>query len=102
MFRVLYGLEGEIGEMMRKSELSVYNGVPFSTGFNGRKKIANELSAQENRKGPIDKTEDWIVANYWREKIRRQTSKMYSGKWAQLEFIFNEDEFHYHQKMIGE
>ena len=102
MFRVLYGLEGEIGEMMRKSELSVYNGVPFSTGFNGRKKIANELSAHENRKGPIDKTEDWIVANYWREKIRRQTSKMYSGKWAQLEFIFNEDEFHYHQKMIGE
>ena len=102
MFRVLYGLEGEIGEIMRKSELSVYNGVPFSTGFNGRKKIANELSAQGNRKGPIDKTEDWIVANYWREKIRRQTSKMYSGKWAQLEFIFNEDEFHYHQKMIGE
>ena len=29
MFRVLYGLDGEIGEMMRKSELSVYNGVPW-------------------------------------------------------------------------
>ena len=47
----------------------------------------------------MDKTEDWIVANYWREKIRRQTSKMYAGKWAQLEFIFNVDEFNYHQKM---
>lgn len=102
MFRVLYGLDGEIGEAMRKSELSVYNGVPFSSGLNGRKKIANEFSASEKRRGPVDKTEDWIVANYWREKIRRQTSKMYSGKWAQLEFIFNEDEFNYHQKMITE
>jgi hypothetical protein len=99
MFRVLYGLDGEIGEMMRKSELSVYNGVPFSSGLNGRKKIVNELSALDKRRGPVDKTEDWIVANYWREKIRRQTSKMYAGKWAQLEFIFNVDEFNYHQKM---
>ena len=100
MFRVLYGLDGEIGEMMRKSELSVYNGVPFSSGFNGRKKLVNELSASDKRRGPVEKTKDWIVANYWREKIRRQTSKMYAGKWAQLEFVFNADEFNYHQKMI--
>ena len=100
MFRVLYGLGGDSGEAMRKSELSVYNGVPFSSGLNGRKKIANELPTSEKRKGPIAKTEDWIVANYWREKIRKQTLKMYSGKWAQLEFIFNADELNYHQKMI--
>ena len=65
-------------------------------------KIANELPTSAKRKGPIAKTEDWIVANYWREKIRKQTLKMYSGKWAQLEFIFNADELIYHQKMITE
>ena len=47
MFRVLYGLDGEIGEMMRKSELSVYNGVPFSSGLNGQKLMNYQLQTRE-------------------------------------------------------
>ena len=43
MYRVLYGLVGEKGEEMRKAELSVYNGVPFSKGYTGRKKITEQL-----------------------------------------------------------
>ena len=99
MLRVLYGLDGEIGDEMRKAELSVYNGIPFSSGLNGRKKIATELSLTDKSKGPIKKTEDWVVANYWRDKIRRQTAKLYTGKWARLPFIFNIDEFNYNLKM---
>ena len=101
MLRVLYGLDGEIGDEMRKAELSVYNGIPFSSGLNGRKKIATELSLTDKSKGPIKKTEDWVVANYWRDKIRRQTAKLYAGKWARLPFIFNIDEFNYNLKMDG-
>jgi hypothetical protein len=101
MFRVLYGLRGEKGDAMRKAELSVYDGVPFSTGLNGRKKIVNELADSEKKRGPMNQTEEWVVANYWREKIRRQTLKMHSGKWAKLNFIFNKDEFNYHMKMTA-
>ena len=39
LYRVLYGLTGTKGDEMRKAELSVYDGVPFSTGLSGRKKI---------------------------------------------------------------
>ena len=50
MYRVLYGLCGEKGDAMRKAELSVYNGVPFSEGLNGRKKIAKEIEADIGKK----------------------------------------------------
>ena len=49
----------------------------------------------------MNPTEEWVIANYWREKIRRQTLKMHSGKWTKLNFIFNKDEFNYHMKMTA-
>ena len=50
MYRVLYGLDGNIGDEMRKAELTVYDGVPFSVGLSGRKKIAANIQG----KGSMD------------------------------------------------
>ena len=47
MYRVLYGLSGDKGDIMREAELSVYNGVPFSK-VSGRKK-SNKLLRRERR-----------------------------------------------------
>ena len=43
MYRVLFGLDGPIGESMRLADLTVYDGVPLSDGLSGRKKIAASL-----------------------------------------------------------
>ena len=88
MCRVLYGLTGPKGESMRKAELSVYDGLPFSSGLSGRKKIA--LAKDKNR-GP-SKDEHIFVANYWRDKIRDESKQIMKGKWLPLRFIFTEKE----------
>ena len=88
MYRVLYGLSGDKGDIMREAELSVYNGVPFSK-VSGRKKITQAI---EKRK----KDKDLVVATYWYEKIRSEARQIFSGKWMPLRFIFNEKDLHYH------
>lgn len=100
MYRVLYGLAGEKGEAMRAAELTVYDGVPFSEGLSGRKKIAKifkqELEkSQTNAGGP-----DTIVAEYWREKIKAEARQLYNGKWLPLRFVFTKKELEYSNEMI--
>ena len=96
MFRVLYGLDGKEGEAMRKAELSVYHGVPFATGMNGRKKIATELS-----RGRLASDIDTIVANYWLEKIKREARITYEGKWHPLRFVFTEKQLLYNKDKLS-
>jgi hypothetical protein len=98
MYRVLYGLVGEIGEEMRKAELSVYNGVPFSKGYTGRRKISEHLDNLKNKKGPTNQTADWVVADYWRDKIRQEAQQISKGKWHDLRFIFTEADLEYHRR----
>ena len=100
MFRVLYGLTGEKGDLMRKAELSVYDGVPFAAGYTGRKKIADGMEKSVKRRVPINITEDWIVADYWRDKIRREALKIFAGKWRPLRFIFSQAEFEYNKNRM--
>ena len=98
MYRVLYGLVGEIGEEMRKAELSVYNGVPFSKGYTGRRKISEHLDNLKNKKGPTNQTADWVVADYWRDKIRQEAQQISKGKWHDLRFIFTQADLEYHRR----
>ena len=94
MFRVLYGLKGEKGDEMRKAELSVYDGIPFS--FSGRKKI-NSIN---EKGGSSVKDRDVIVANYWRDKIRNEAKNRLKGKWLPLRFIFTEKDLEYHDEYM--
>jgi hypothetical protein len=98
MYRVLYGLVGEIGEEMRKAELSVYNGVPFSKGYTGRKKITEQLENLANQKGPKKQAADWVVAEYWRNKIRREALQITTRKWNDLRFIFTPADLDYYRR----
>lgn len=100
MFRVLFGLTGEKGDAMRKVELSVYDGVPFSEGQCGRKKIALSLVQDTNQKTKSINDSDAIVAKYWRNKIRAEARQLFAGKWLPLRFIFTEKELTYNQKML--
>ena len=95
MYRVLFGLDGPIGESMRLADLTVYDGVPLSEGLSGRKKIASSL--KQSLKKNIDAST--IVAAYWREKIRAETCQRYNGKWLPMRFIFTPKEFEYHKKV---
>ena len=92
MYRVLYGLKGKKGDDMRKAELSVYDGVPFS--LSGRKKI----EASMEKPGLSTKDTDTIVANYWREKIKSEARSRVKGKWLPLRFIFTEKDMEYHEE----
>ena len=94
MFRVLYGLKGHKGDEMRKAELSVYDGIPFS--FSGRKKI-NSIN---EKGGSSVKDRDVIVANYWRDKIRNEAKNRLKGKWLPLRFIFTEKDLEYHDEYM--
>ena len=96
MYRVLYGLTGKIGDEMRKVELSVYDGVPFSTGLSGRKKIKSITEKSDTSK----QSADMIVATYWRDKIKEETRNRVKGKWLSLRFIFTENDFEYHKEQI--
>ena len=71
MCRVLYGLKGTKGDLMRKADLSVYDGIPFVSGLSGRKKIALAME----KTGVSSKEEHIVIANYWRDKIRDESIK---------------------------
>ena len=75
---------------MRRAELSVYDGVPFSQS--GRKKI----QALSEKGGSSSKDGQMIVANYWREKIKNETRARVKGKWLPLRFIFTEKDAEYY------
>jgi hypothetical protein len=94
MYRILYGLGGEKGDAMRKAELSVYDGVPFSNGLTGRKKIEETIN-----KGKQNKDSDTVVASYWLDKIRAEARQLFQGKWLPLRFIFSEKELHYNTEL---
>ena len=96
MYRVLFGLDGQIGDAMRAADLSVYHGVPFSKGLNGRKKIAK----QKEQTSKNVKDDGTIVAEYWRDKIRAEARQKYDGKWEPMRFIFTENELQYHCKLL--
>ena len=93
MYRLLYGLNGKKGDEMRKAELSVYDGVPFS--YSGRKKI----KAIKEKNG-ASKEGDVVIANYWREKIRREATNRIKGRWLPLRFIFSETDMEYQKEYI--
>ena len=96
MFRVLYGLSGEKGDAMRRAELSVYDGIPFTAGLTGRKKIASELN-----KGRSINDTDEIIASYWLEKIKREARQIYDGKWIPLRFVFTENQLKYNIDILA-
>lgn len=77
---------------MRQVELSVYDGVPFSTGLSGRKKI----EALKKKYGSTKQDADMIVASYWREKIKDESKQIVKAKWLPLRFIFTEKDFEYY------
>ena len=94
MYRVLYGLKGKKGDEMRRAELSVYDGVPFS--YSGRKKI----KAMNAKSGAATKDGHSVIANYWREKIRREATNRIKGRWLPLRFIFSETDMEYQKEYI--
>ena len=98
MYRVLYGLAGNKGDEMRQAELSVYDGVPFSTGLSGRKKI----QVLKKKNGSSKQDADMIVASYWREKIKDESKQIVKAKWLPLRFIFTEKDFEYYNDQTKE
>ena len=88
--RVLFGLEGFIGEEMRAADLSVYDGVPFSK-VSGRLKIESARERKKNAFNPYI-----TVSNYWREKIRDDTRLTRKNHWNQVRFIFNLEDLEYY------
>jgi hypothetical protein len=95
---VLYGLAGNKGDEMRQAELSVYDGVPFSTGLSGRKKI----QVLKKKNGSSKQEADMIVASYWREKIKDESKQIVKAKWLPLRFIFTEKDFEYYNDQTKE
>ena len=96
MYRVLYGLIGNKGAEMRKAELSVYDGVPFSNGLCGRKKI----QIAKTKIGLSNQDQNLVVANYWRDKIKDESKQIMKGKWLPLRFIFNEKELLFYKDQL--
>ena len=52
----------------------------------------------KNNKGPTNQTADWVVADYWRDKIRQEAQQISKGKWNDLRFIFTEADLEYHRR----
>ena len=94
MYRVLFGLKGAKGDEMRRAELSVYDGIPFS--LSGRKKI----KAVNERSGSSVKDGDVVIANYWREKIKNEAKSRIKGRWLPLRFIFTEKDMEYQKEFL--
>ena len=80
---------------MRKAELTVYDGVPFSVGLSGRKKIAANIQG----KGSMDT--ETVVAKYWHDKIKSEARQRFEGKWDPLRFIFTEQQLEYQEHIKG-
>ena len=93
MCRILFGLEGEEGEKMRNAELEVYNGVPF--GINsGRKKIQAE---KEKNKTGFE--EYFVIANYWRDKIKEEVKSTIRKYREKPRFVFNAADWKYYDSL---
>ena len=92
--RILFGLEGPVGEKMREADLSVYDGVPFSS-LSGR----NKLKDAKNKRKSTSFQPYQIVAAYWREKIRDETRASRKSHWKQIRFAFTKEDFEYYEKM---
>ena len=85
MCRILFGLDGPIGDKMREAELSVYNGEPFAA-VTGRKKIKN------SKKHP-----DYsVIGAYWRDKIKDETTSIKKENTEQLKFLFSQADMNYY------
>ena len=81
---------------MRKTDLSVYDGVAFSSGLSGRKKI--ETIREKSDGQNVD--EDLIVAAYWHTKIKNESKQRVNGKWLPLRFIFTDNDLAYHTEQL--
>ena len=101
LYRVLYGLTGDKGDAMRKAELMVYDGVPFAKGSTGRKKIESGVYYARQKSGKADHDADWVVANYWRDKIKEEARQTVQGKWLPLRFVFTEKELSYQNEQLN-
>ena len=89
MCRILFGLNGHIGDQMREAELSVYDGEPFAT-VTGRKKI------EDSRKTP-----DYaVIGTYWREKIKDVVNLTKKQNEEQLKFLFSQADLDYYVKNL--
>ena len=86
--RLLFGLQGEKGDNLRKADLSVYDGEPFGK-YSGRKKIEDSKI-----KGKV-LNPYLIVSQYWRVKILQDTRSTIKGKWNQIKFAFNNNDLVY-------
>lgn len=93
MCRVLFGLQGPEGDAMRAADLSVYNGIPFST-MSGRKKIKQ---MRDKAKGSFE--EYTAVGQIWRDRIRDEASRATKGKWNDLRFVFNSADLAYYKSL---
>ena len=93
MCRVLFGLQGPVGDAMRNAELTVYNGIPFAP-MSGRKKIQQEKS---KAKGYLE--EYIVIGQYWRNRIREEANKATKGKWNDIRFIFNSADLAYFKSL---
>ena len=90
--RILFGLEGPQGDAMRATDLTVYDGIPFSK-LSGRKKIETAKSKKKPNFNPYV-----VVALYWRDKIREDIKLTKRVNRNQIKFVFNENDFAYYQK----
>lgn len=89
MCRVLFGLQGTAGEKMRECEMSVYHGVPFAA-ITGRKKVQQELEKGKQNE------EYFVVAQYWRDKMRDEAKRIVNNNCHDLRFIFSSKDLSYY------
>ena len=89
---IMFGLNGEIGDSMREADLSVYHGVPFAK-TTGRKRVSKVCSNMGNIS---IKEKYFIIASYWRDKIRDESKSIVKKKLKPLRFIFNKADLEYY------
>ena len=93
MCRVMFGLDGQVGDSMREADLSVYHGVPFAK-TTGRKRISKICSSMPS---VSMKEKYYVIASYWRDKIRDESKLIAKKKLKPLRFIFNKAELEYYE-----
>ena len=59
-----------------------------------------KIEAMKEKNGPSTKDGDLVIANYWREKIRKEAKNRIKGKWLPLRFIFSETDMEYQKEYI--
>ena len=89
--RILFGLEGEKGDNLRKADLTVYDGDAFGK-YSGRKKIEDAKKKNKNCNPYM------IVSEYWRYKVSQDTRSTVKGKWNQIKYAFNSEQLQYYKE----